>query len=116
MRTEYAFSERWACGLVMLRVSSYCYQTRGSDEPLRTKLVELAPEKSRLGYRRLEVLLRRSGERMSHKSLHRVYRDAGLSLRRKRRKHCVRVGRPLRTWTAANQEWALDFVHGRAKR
>ena len=23
----------------------------------------------------------------------------------------VRVGQPLRAWTAANQEWALDFVH-----
>src|SRR5947207_15583622 len=43
--------------------------------------------------------------------VHRVYREAGLSLRRKKRKHCVRVGQPLRAWTAANQEWALDFVH-----
>ena len=48
---------------------------------------------------------------MNHKRLHRVYREAGLSLRRKKRKHCVRVGQPLRTYTAANQEWALDFVH-----
>jgi putative transposase len=23
----------------------------------------------------------------------------------------VRVGQPLRVWTAANQEWALDFLH-----
>ena len=23
----------------------------------------------------------------------------------------MRVGQPLRVWTAANQEWALDFVH-----
>jgi putative transposase len=111
MRIEYAFSERRACGLVMLAVSSYRYQTRRSDEPLRTKLVELAREKPRFGYRRLQVLLRRSGERVNHKRLHRVYREAGLSLRRKKRKHCVRVGQPLRTWTAANQEWALDFVH-----
>lgn len=32
-------------------------------------------------------------------------------IRRKKRKHCVRVGHPLRTWTAANQEWALDFAN-----
>ena len=32
-------------------------------------------------------------------------------IRRKKRKHCVRVGQPLRRWTGANQEWALDFVH-----
>jgi len=32
-------------------------------------------------------------------------------IRRKKRKHCVRVGQPLRAWAAANQEWALDFLH-----
>jgi len=94
-----------------MAVSSYRYQTRRWDEPLRTRLVELAREKPRFGYRRLQVLLRRNGERVNHKRVHRVYREAGLSLRRKKRKHCVRVGQPLRAWTAANQEWALDFVH-----
>ena len=94
-----------------MAVSSYRYQTKHSDEALRTRLVELAREKPRYGYRRLHVLLRRSGETVNHKRVHRVYREAGLSLRRKKRKHCVRVGQPLRQWTAANQEWALDFVH-----
>src|SRR5713226_927874 len=92
-------------------VSSYRYQTTRCDEELRTRLVELAREKPRFGYRRLHVLLQRGGERVNHKRVHRVYREAGLSLRRKRRKHCVRVGRPLLARTAANQEWALDFVH-----
>src|SRR5713101_8738417 len=32
-------------------------------------------------------------------------------LRRKKRKHCVREGKPLVERTAANQEWGLDFVH-----
>jgi putative transposase len=92
-------------------VSSYCYQARRSDEPLRSKLVELAREKPRFGYRRLHVLLRRSGEAVNHKRVHRVYREAGLSIRRKKRKHCARAGQPLLARTAANQEWALDFVH-----
>jgi len=48
---------------------------------------------------------------VNHKRVHRIYREAGLGIRRKKRKHCVRVGHPLRAWTAANQEWALDFVH-----
>ena len=48
---------------------------------------------------------------MNHKRLYRVYREAGLCLRRKKRKHCVRMSAPLRQYTAANQEWALDFVH-----
>jgi putative transposase len=37
--------------------------------------------------------------------------EAGLALRRNKRKHCVRQSAPLRQYTAANQEWALDFVH-----
>jgi putative transposase len=94
-----------------MAVSSYRYQSRRSDEPLRTRLVELAREKPRFGYRRLQVLLGRSGEHVNHKRVHRVYREAGLMLRRKKRKHCVRVGTPLLVRTSANQEWALDFVH-----
>ena len=40
-----------------------------------------------------------------------MYREAGLCLKRKKRRHCVRAGAPLRTCTVPNQEWALDFVH-----
>jgi putative transposase len=74
-------------------------------------VVQLAREKPRYGYRRLHVLLRRVGEALNHKRLYRIYREAGLCLRRKKRKHCVRASAPLRQHTAANQEWALDFVH-----
>jgi putative transposase len=108
---EYAFSQRRACRLLTMSVSSYRYQSKRSDEGLRVRLVKLAQEKPRFGYRRLHVLLQRDGERVNHKRVHRVYRDAGLSIRRKKRKHCVRTGQPLRTCSAANQEWALDFVH-----
>ena len=111
MREKYAFSERRACRLVTLAVTTYRYRSQRSDEPLRTKLVELAREKPRFGYRRLHVLLRRSGEHVNHKRLHRIYCEAGLRIRRKKRKHCVREGKPLVARTAANQEWALDFAH-----
>ena len=97
--------------MLMVSVSSYRYQPRNSDEDLRIRLVELAREKPRFGYRRLHVLLRRSGEVVNHKRVYRVYREAGLALRRKKRKHCVRQCAPLRQYTAANQEWALDFAH-----
>ena len=40
-----------------------------------------------------------------------MYREAGLAIRRKKRKHCEREGKPLLVRTSANQEWALDFVH-----
>jgi len=94
-----------------MAVTTYRYRSLRTDEPLRTRLVELAREKPRFGYRRLQVLLRRSGEQVNHKRLHRVYREAGLAIRRKKRKHCVREGKPLVVRTSANQEWALDFVH-----
>jgi putative transposase len=88
-----------------------CFEARSSDEDLRARLVELAREKPRFGYRRLHVLLRRYGQSVNHKRVHRVYREAGLTLRRKKRKRCARQSVPLRQNTAANQEWALDFVN-----
>src|SRR5713226_933923 len=111
LRLEYAASERRVCGLMGRAVSSYRYRTIRCDGELRARLVELAREKPRFGYRRLQVLLRRTGERVNHKRVHRVYREAGLMLRRKKRKHCMREGKPLLARTAANQEWGLDFVH-----
>jgi putative transposase len=110
-RVEYAASERRVCGLMTMAVSSYRYQATRCDDELRARLVELAREKPRFGYRRLHVLLSRTGEAVNHKRVHRVYREAGLMLRRKKRKHCVREGKPLLARTSANQEWALDFVH-----
>src|SRR5947208_15204016 len=41
VQEEYAFSQRRACGVMTMAVSSYRYQTRRWDEPLRTRLVEL---------------------------------------------------------------------------
>lgn len=111
LRGEYAASERLVCGLMGMAVSSYRYGSKRCDERLRTQLVELAREKPRFGYRRLHVPLVRGGERVNHKRVHRVYRKPGLSLRRRKRRHCVREGKPLLERTAANQEWALDFVH-----
>ena len=80
MQGEYAFSERRACRVMTMAVTTYRYRSSRTDEPLRTKLVELAREKPRFGYRRLQVLLRRSGEQVNHKRLHRVYREAGLAI------------------------------------
>lgn len=111
IRKQYAFSERRACGLLLVPVSSYRYRPRRNDDGLRERLVALAREKPRFGYRRLHVLLEREGRQVNHKRVHRVYREAGLALRRKKRRHCVRMSTPLGIYTESNQEWALDFVH-----
>ena len=109
--TKFAFTERRACRLLLVPVSSYRYRPRQHDDGLRERLVALAREKPRFGYRHLHVLLEREGEAVNHKRVHRIYREAGLALCRKQRKHCARVRSPLGVYTAANQEWALDFVH-----
>ena len=77
---------------------------------MRERLLDLARKKPRFGYRRLHILLG-GGERVNHKRVFRVYREAGLAVRRKARKRLVREGSPRRALTAANQEWAVDFVH-----
>jgi putative transposase len=67
--------------------------------------VEAAWEQARCGYRRLEILVRESGMQVNHKRVFRVYRELGLTVRRRKRKRLERVGAPRVPLTAANQEW-----------
>ena len=118
---QFLVSQRRVCGLIQIAESSYRYVSRRNDEELRIRLVEVAREKPRWGYRRLQILLDRSGERVNHKRVYRVYREAGLVMKRKTRRRLLRAGSPRPPVTGANQEWALDFVHdavesGRAMR
>lgn len=108
---NYPASQQRLCELMQIAVSSYRYRSTRSDEALRERLVELARKKPRWGYRRLHILLTGSGERVNHKRVFRVYREAGLAVRRKARKRLVREGTPQPALTAANQEWAVDFAH-----
>jgi putative transposase len=110
LKQDFAFSERRACGVMQLPVSTFRYRSSRCDNELRSRLVELAREKPRFGYRRLHVLLQRDGERVNHKRVWRVYRAAGLSVRRKRRKRLARMGTSMVAATKANQRWSLDFV------
>ena len=87
----------------------YCSRRAQRDEPVRRRLIELAQEHPRYGSPRLCVLLNRES-RCNHKRVERLYREAGLSLRRKKRKRLVRHHISTAPAQAANQEWALDFV------
>jgi len=121
LRENFRASQQRTCGLMQIAVSSFRYRSTRSDEELRGQLLDLARQKPRFGYRRLHILLDASGTRVNHKRVFRVYREAGLAVRRKARKRLARVGSPRPALTAANQEWALDFVHdgmasGRAMR
>jgi putative transposase len=111
---SFAASQRKACELAHIARSSFRYRANPEkDENLRVKLTQLAHQKPRYGYRRLAILLRREGQVVNHKRLFRIYRAAGLSVRRKKRKRLMRVGQPLFTATKPNQQWAIDFVHDR---
>ena len=104
-------SERRVCGLLGVWRSSCRYRKKPDrNEQLRQQLVELAHERPRFGYRRLGVLLAREGQRVNYKRLFRVYREAGLSVKRSRRKKLVRAGLSQPVLTAPNDEWSLDFL------
>jgi len=110
MRERFSVSERHVCELLGLAVSSFRYRCRGDDEPLKEKLMALAREKPGFGYRRLHILLRRERETVNHKRVWRVYREAGLCVKRRRRKRLLRVGSPATAATEANERWSLDFA------
>jgi putative transposase len=102
-----------ACDLIGLQSSSYYYRpARRGDDELAARLHALAERWRRFGYRRLAVLLRREGLVVNHKRVHRVYKAAGLQVRRRRRKR-VAVARAERPATPlrANQRWSMDFMH-----
>lgn len=109
---QFGVSERRACRTLGVARSTVRYQSvRGDDAPLRAQLRELAYERPRFGYRRLHVLLRRHGHVLNHKRLHRLYREEGLAVRRRRRKR-VAVARAERPQPVSrpNERWSLDFV------
>ncbi len=78
---------------------------------MQDRLVELAGVRRRFGYRRLHLLLAREGHRINHKRIYRLYRSAGLAVRRRGRRARIAVERqPLVLPTKANQTWSMDFV------
>jgi putative transposase len=112
---HFLVSQRRICELLNVAESSCRYVSRKNDEALRVRLVEAAREKPRWGYRRLQLKLEEKGLHVNHKKVYRVYREAGLLIRRRRRKRLLRTGFVRPVVTGANQEWALDFVHDAAE-
>jgi len=79
---------------------------------LRARLRELANERRRFGYRRLFVLLRREGEPSGINRIYRLYREEGLTVRKRRaRRKAVGTRAPILVEAKPNARWSLDFVH-----
>ncbi|RQS86195.1 IS3 family transposase, partial [Burkholderia contaminans] len=102
-----------ACRLVGLSRSVLHYDARPDheNEVLVARLVELAHERRRFGYRRLHALVEREGTHANHKRIYRLYREAGLAVRRRRKRHGVMIEREqLALPGAPNEVWSIDFV------
>lgn len=112
MQDQFGASQRHACQLIGVARSTLRYRPRAKDdEPLRLRLAELARERSRFGYRRLHVLLRREGHPVNLKRVLRLYRLAELGLRKQKRKRMPSLIRGIPDLpTRENECWAIDFV------
>ena len=121
---QHGISERRACRLTGLARSTKRRKlTPPTDDGLRQRMTEVARKRQRFGYRRITALLRREGLAVNHKRIYRLYRELGLAMRRRKRRHSGQrlAAAETKTLTMANQRWAMDFVsdtlaHGRTFR
>ena len=112
-------SERRACAVLnQPRSTQRRMKHVPSDEPrLLKRIVELASDYGRYGYRRVTALLRREGWTVNHKRVERLWRREGLKVPQKQPKRkrlwitdgsCVRL-RP----AYKDHVWSYDFVADR---
>lgn len=112
-------SERRACKVLDQPRSTQRHVPRVSDdeEALTKRIVELAEQYGRYGYRMITGLLRNEGWRVNHKRVERIWRKEGLKVPKKQSKRkrlwlndasCVRL-RP----QYKNHVWSYDIVYER---
>jgi putative transposase len=114
VRGEWDVSIRRACRVLLFDTSSYHYNSRRPGQAVfEQRIKEICQTRVRYGYRRVHILLRREGWQINPKGTYRVYRELGLQLRNKTPKHRVKakLREDRKAATAANQIWAMDFVH-----
>ena len=113
LRNAFEMSERRACTLVAADRKMIRYRSRRPpDLDLRTRLRDLANQRRRFGYRRLFILLREQGEPSGINRIYRLYREEGLTVRkRKARRRAVGTRTPILVEAKVNARWSLDFVH-----
>jgi putative transposase len=112
LRASYGMSQRWAFRAVQLNRSSGRYQSaKTPDTDLEARIRTLALARRRFGYRRIFLLLRREGVIVNKKKVYRIYRAAGLSVRRRKgRKKALGSREERREVQRPNGRWSLDFV------
>jgi putative transposase len=106
-------SQRRACGLIGVARSTLSYARRlaAKDAPVIEVMKTLSAQYPRYGYRRIRIFLRRQGLELSCSRTHRIWRQAGLLLAKKRPRKRIATGRPrAHSPSKANIVWAYDFV------
>ena len=108
-------SERHALRVARMSASALRYAPRPDrNVELRQQIVTLAHRHKRYGVGMIYLKLRQAGVLVNYKRVERLYQDAELQVRRRKRKK-VPVGerqslfRPL----TANEVWSMDFVFDR---
>ncbi|UXH80104.1 IS3 family transposase [Roseateles amylovorans] len=110
---ERGLSLRRACGLVGMSRATPSYKPRmlAKDAPVIEAMKELSAQYPRYGYRRIRIFLRRRGFELSWSRTHRLWRQAGLLVPRKRSRKRITSKRPrVHMPFKANMVWAYDFV------
>ncbi len=109
---EKRYNQKPACALAGIDPRVYRRASkRPEDTELLGRLKELSSERRRFGYRRLHILLKREGWCVNWKKLYRIYREEGLTVRKRGgRKRAVGTRAPLAIPQGPNQRWSLDFV------
>jgi putative transposase len=103
MRAKTGISERRACVLMGLSRTVLRYEGRGERDcgVLRSRILLLAAQRRRFGYRRIHALIRREGLAVNCKRVQRIYCEERLQVTRRKRR---RGGRAPRARGAAGAE------------
>ena len=114
----YEISERMAARIMAISQNTKRYAPKENLENVRLteRLKELSSRYPRYGYRRLHILLLREGEEINIKRTYRLYKEAGLLLKKKTKKRRYeKRGMPENPLRMANSRWAMDFVSDRTR-
>ena len=113
--TERGLSERRALTVIGMSASALRYKPAPDrNVALRARIVALAHRYRRYGAGMIHLKLQQAGEAVNAKRVHRLYVEARLQIRRRRRKKVPVVDRqPLVKPEAANDVWSADFVFDR---
>jgi transposase InsO family protein len=108
-------SERQALAVVRMSASSLRYRPApDQNAALRARIVALAHRHRRYGVGMICLKLQQAGVVANHKRVERLYVEARLQVRRRRRKKVPMADRqPLVRPRQANEVWSADFVFDR---